>query len=195
MVNHTTIADVVPVLASMTRAGLRPSQPCHRDGCGTAHGHIRFLATELVFTHPILGPIARRSGFIPVGWQRSAHDPLRSALAALDRGEIVGIYPEGDVSANEDGSPRQFRTGAARLALHTGAPVVPVAQHDSRVIGHGSVAATLAGALRSVARRPVVRLAIGDTIRAADYAGRTVQEVSALLREGLTTTWQTLTQA
>src|SRR5690606_1184122 len=102
-VNHTTIVDVAPVLAALHRRGVRPSRPCRRDGCGSTHGHVRFLATEQLFSHALLGPLVRHAGFVPVGGGRSAESALRAGLAALDRGEIVGIYPEGDVTAAPDG--------------------------------------------------------------------------------------------
>ena len=192
MVNHTSIVDVAPVLASLHKAGLRPSRPCGNAGCGTAHGHVRFLASELVFRHPIVGPLARHAGFIEVGWQRSAPDALHAAMRTLDRGEILGIYPEGDVSAAPDGSPRTFRSGLARLALHSGAPVLPLVHHDARRIGTGTVSESLRGAARSVLRRPPLRLHVGRPVTVAEYGGRAVAEVTALLRERLVETWRGL---
>ncbi len=192
MVNHTSIVDVAPVLASLHTAGLRPSRPCGKPGCGTAHGHVRFLVSELVFRHPIVGPLARQAGSIEVGWQRSAPDALRAAMSTLDRGGIVGIYPEGDVSAAPDGSPRSFRTGLARLALHSGAPVLPLAHHDARRIGSGTVAESLRGAARSVLHRPPLRLHVGEPLTVGDYGGRSVAEVTTLLRARLVETWQAL---
>ncbi|MCI0688772.1 MAG: 1-acyl-sn-glycerol-3-phosphate acyltransferase [Sporichthyaceae bacterium] len=190
MVNHTTIVDVAPVLASLAKSGLRLSLACRRSGCGTEHGHVRFLATELVFRHPIVGPLAKHAGFIRVGWQRPAPDALRDALSALERGEVVGIFPEGNVSANPDGSPRRFRSGLARLALDTGCPVVPLAHHDARLIGAGGVAESLRGAARSVVRRPEIRLHVGEPVQPAEYAGLPIGRVSELLRSSLIRTWR-----
>jgi 1-acyl-sn-glycerol-3-phosphate acyltransferase len=65
-------------------------------------------------------------GMIPI--DRSGGDASRRALDAaadvLDRGELFGIYPEG--TRSRDGVLHKGRTGAARLALRTGAPLVPV---------------------------------------------------------------------
>ena len=191
-VNHTTIVDVAPVLAALYSAGLRPSRPCGRDGCETTHGHIRFLATELVFSNSILGPLVRHAGFVPVGGGRGAAAALRAGLAALRRGEIVGIYPEGDVAATDDGAPRRFRVGVSKLALESGAAIVPVAHHDARRIGSGSVARSLLGAMTSVVRRPTVRIRIGAPIKAAEYAGRTVADTAALIQERVTAVWRSL---
>jgi 1-acyl-sn-glycerol-3-phosphate acyltransferase len=191
-INHTTIVDVAPVIAALYKSGLRPSIPCGKLGCQTAHGHIRFLATEMVFAHPILGPLVRHAGFVPVGNGRSAAQALSSGLEALRRGEIVGIYPEGDVEASSDGSPRRFRIGVAKLAQETGATIVPVAHHDARVIGSGTVAQSLRGALTSIVRRPTVRIRVGTPIRAAEYAGRTLAETVSLVQERVTQVWRTL---
>lgn len=191
-VNHTTIVDVAPVLAALYQSGLRPSRPCGRTGCASAHGHVRFLATELLFAHPLAGPLVRHGGFVPVGSGRGAVAALRGALAALARGEIVGIFPEGDVAATTDGAPRRFRVGVGKLALESGAAIVPVAHHDARAIGSGSTARSLLGAVGSVVRRPVVRVGIGTPIRAAEYAGRTLAETVALVQDRVTAVWHSI---
>lgn len=191
-VNHTTIVDVAPVLAALYRSGLRPSRPCGRDGCASAHGHVRFLATELLFAHPVLGPLVRHAGFVPVGNGRGAVGAFRAALAALARGEIIGIYPEGDVTTAADGAPRRFRVGVGKLAQETGATIVPVAHHDARAIGAGSTARSLVGAVSSVVRRPVVRVRVGTPIRAAEYAGRTLAETVALVQGRVTAVWHSI---
>ena len=195
VVNHTTIVDVAPLLAALHRAGLHPSRPCGRSGCGTGHGHVRFLATEMVFANPVLGPLVRRAGFVPVGGGRSAVAALESGLAALARGEIIGIYPEGNVEASHDGAPRRFRIGVGRLALESGATIVPVAHHDARAIGSGSITRSLLGAATSVVRRPTVRIRVGAPIRPGDYAGRTLAETVALIRERVTEVWRSLSGA
>lgn len=193
-INHTTIVDVAPSLAALYKAGLWPSRRCGRHGCGTSHGHVRFLATEMVFANPILGPLVEHAGFIPVGSGRSAIAALSAALDALKRGEIVGIFPEGDVAASPDGSPRRFRTGVGRLALETGATIVPVAHHDARRIGSGTVAESLRGAVTSMVRRPTVRVNIGVPIRAAEYAGRTLADTVSLAQERVTAAWRAIAQ-
>ncbi|HSI93151.1 MAG TPA: lysophospholipid acyltransferase family protein [Jiangellaceae bacterium] len=191
-VNHTTIVDVAPVLAALYRAGLRPSRPCGRDGCTATHGHVRFFATEHVFANPILGPLVRHAGFVPVGGGRGAAAALKAGLAALARGEIVGIFPEGDVAATDDGAPRKFRLGVSKLALESDATIIPVAHHDARHIGSGSVTRSLLGAVTSMVRRPTVRIRIGAPIRAAEYAGRTIAETAALIQDRVTAVWRSL---
>jgi len=91
---------------------------------------VRILITESVFTIPAVGRLLRRTGQIPVVHEngRAAFD---EALRRLKDGQTVGIFPEGSLSPREGGlcSPR---TGAARLALMTGAPIIPVGIHLDR---------------------------------------------------------------
>lgn len=88
------------------------------------------LINELLFNVPLLGEYLRRSGHIPVcaGKGQAAVD---AALERLRQGCTVMIFPEGALSP-EDGGFHQARTGVARLALLSGAPVVPVGIHLSR---------------------------------------------------------------
>lgn len=192
VVNHTTIVDVVPVLSSLHKAGLRPGTNCSRKGCGHDHGHVRFLATELVFAHSIGGPLARSAGFIPVGYKRPAAQALQAAHESLAAGEIVGIYPEGDVSASSDGAPRPWRSGAARLALQALCPVIPLAQHDSREISTGDFGEVVRSVPKIAMNRPLVRLHVGTPVQPEEFAGLDVQATSDLLFERLLQTWQHL---
>jgi 1-acyl-sn-glycerol-3-phosphate acyltransferase len=176
----------------MFHAGLRPSEPCGRRGCGHQHTHIRFLASSHVFQNPVIGPLARQAGMIEVGFRQAGAVALQAAREALGRGEIVGIYPEGDVSAAPDGAPRRFRLGVGRLAADMRAPVVPVAHHDARAIGSGSLARSLGGALTSIVRRPTVRLRVGRPVRPEEFAGLPVREVVALVQERVTDVWRTI---
>lgn len=90
----------------------------------------RFLAKSTLFRgRGLVGSVMRGAGQIPVHRQTSdASLALRDAVAALHDGECVVIYPEGTVSRDPDKWPMVAKTGVARLALLSGAPVVPVAQ-------------------------------------------------------------------
>ena len=65
---------------------------------------------------------------IPVS-SSAAIGPLRRALRRLQRGEVVGVFPEGRVVAQ--GQHGRIHPGAALLAVHAGAPVIPVAIEGS----------------------------------------------------------------
>lgn len=193
-VNHTSIADVPPVISTLYKAGLRPSVPCGGPGCGLDHGHIRFMAATQVFDNPFIGPLARHGGMIEVAGRQVGAAALKAARDALTRGEVVGIYPEGDVSATEDGSPRRFRYGVGRLAVDAQAPVVPVAHHDARRIGTGSIARSLGGALTAVVRRPTIRLRVGEPIRPDELAGLPLREVVDLIQGRVTEVWRAVSE-
>jgi 1-acyl-sn-glycerol-3-phosphate acyltransferase len=189
-VNHTTIVDVAPVMTALYKAGLLPSGPCGREDCGSIHGHVRFLATSEIFDKPVLGSLARHWGFIEVPWKRPGAVAFKKARDALRRGEIVGIYPEGDVSAIPDGSPRKFRLGIGQLALQTNAPIYPVAHHDARKLGSGSTAQSIRGLLTAAVRRPAVHLRVGEPIVPEEFVGMSLREVVGLVQDRVTDVWR-----
>ena len=79
--------------------------------------------------------VLRGTGQIPV--QRHTADAslaLHAAVEALEKGEMVAIYPEGTVTREPDKWPMVAKTGVARLALLSGAPVIPVAQWGAQEI-------------------------------------------------------------
>lgn len=89
----------------------------------------RFMAKSTLFEgRGVVPSVMRGADQIPVHRQTSdASLALRDAVAALHAGECVVIYPEGTVSRDPDKWPMVAKTGVARLALLSGAPVVPVA--------------------------------------------------------------------
>ena len=96
----------------------------------------RFLAKSTLFRgRGLVATVMRGAGQIPVHRQTSsAASAVRDAVAAVQAGECVVIYPEGTVSRDPDKWPMRARTGVARLALLSGAPVVPVAQWGAQDI-------------------------------------------------------------
>ena len=90
--------------------------------------HPRFLAKQELFDKPIVGTVLRGAGQISV--RRGAGDAssLEEATRALQEGEVVVIYVEGTTTTtNADFSPGPGKTGAVRLSLATGVPILPVA--------------------------------------------------------------------
>ncbi|MCA1711017.1 MAG: 1-acyl-sn-glycerol-3-phosphate acyltransferase [Actinobacteria bacterium] len=102
---------------------------------GTARA-ARFLAKSSLFKgRGLVGSVMRGAGQIPVHRQTAdASLALRDAVAALHRGECIAIYPEGTVTRDPQKWPMQAKTGVARLALLSGAPVVPIAQWGAQDI-------------------------------------------------------------
>lgn len=89
----------------------------------------RFFAKASLFRVPLVGLVLRSSGQIPV--YRDSQDAvhaLSAAVAAVRRGECIALYPEGTLTVDPAIWPMTGKTGAARIALMTGAPLIPVAQ-------------------------------------------------------------------
>ena len=93
---------------------------------------VRYLGKVQIFKAPGLGWLARSCGQIPVDRQSErAKDSLAAAKAALNAGKLVGIYPEGTKGSDPDHWPMEGKTGAARLALESDVPVIPIGQWGS----------------------------------------------------------------
>jgi 1-acyl-sn-glycerol-3-phosphate acyltransferase len=88
------------------------------------HRTIRFLAKAELFESSVVRLFLRAFGTIPIARGEGDHSALASARRLIERGALVGIFPQGTCLPYRR---RPFRRGAARLALETGVPVVPVA--------------------------------------------------------------------
>jgi 1-acyl-sn-glycerol-3-phosphate acyltransferase len=90
---------------------------------------IRFMAKSQLFGPPVLTYIYKHGGVFPV--RRGHHDEeaFKTAYELLDQGEMLLVYAEGGRSrSGELGEPKP---GIGRIALESGAPIVPVAIHGS----------------------------------------------------------------
>jgi 1-acyl-sn-glycerol-3-phosphate acyltransferase len=89
----------------------------------------RFLAKDGLFKNAFLGAFLRGTGQIPVYRESAdAATAFRAAVDAINSGKCVAFYPEGTLTRDPDLWPMQGKTGVARVALLTKAPVIPVAQ-------------------------------------------------------------------
>jgi 1-acyl-sn-glycerol-3-phosphate acyltransferase len=145
---RTAAAIVLPVLRVWTKptwTGMEhvpatggviivPNHASHFDPLVVAHYIYeagrwpRFLAKASLWDIPVLGPALRKLKQIPV--ERGSVEAVKSLdvlVDAVNQGGAVVIYPEGTTTKEPDLWPMRGKTGAARLALVTGAPVVPVA--------------------------------------------------------------------
>jgi 1-acyl-sn-glycerol-3-phosphate acyltransferase len=145
--NHTSYAD-----------GILLAIACRERG-----RNVRLLATAGVFRVPVLGSTIRTLGFIPVQRGSSAAaDSLEAAAEALAAGEAVGLFPEGRITRDVGKWPERAKTGAVRLALRTGAPIVPVAMDGAHeVVGDR---AHLLRTMRNLVLPPEVRILVGDPV-------------------------------
>lgn len=110
--NHLTVVDPITVAYPLFIRGVLP----------------RFLAKEGLFRVPVLGWLMRQCAHIPVSrGSAQAGKSLDVARNVLDAGGAVLIFPEGTLTKDPEQWPMTGKTGAARLALATGAPVIPIA--------------------------------------------------------------------
>ncbi|WP_432493195.1 lysophospholipid acyltransferase family protein [Kineococcus gypseus] len=129
---------------------------------------VTFIAKAEMFTGSgvrgrLFGGFLRGIGQLPVDRSggRASSGAIDAALGVLARGELLGIYPEG--TRSPDGRLYRGRTGVARIALRSGAPVLPVA-----VVGTGELMPR--GRLLPRVRR--VGVVIGEPMDFSRYAGR-----------------------
>lgn len=95
----------------------------------------RFLGKASVFKVPFIGKIIAGSGQVPVERETAdASFALRHAVAFLEAGHCLGVYPEGTLTRDADTWPMKAKTGIARLAIMTQVPVIPCAQWGAQEI-------------------------------------------------------------
>lgn len=148
--NHISPADPLVLIAACQARRIAP----------------RIMATGGLFRTPVVGTAMRHFGHLRVDRRTPAVGAaLHSAGAALAAGSVVLVYPEGRIGLDPGMWPERGRTGTARLALVTGAPVVPVAQWGSHeLLPYGTPAGLVRAIVRVLVRRPVVRVHFGDPV-------------------------------
>ncbi|QIG42315.1 1-acyl-sn-glycerol-3-phosphate acyltransferase [Nocardioides anomalus] len=136
------------------------------------HGRIpRYLAKDGLFRNRFLGFFLRAAGQIPVyRASRNAIGAYDAAVQAVNDGQCVVVYPEGTLTRDPDLWPMVGKTGAARIALATGAPVIPIGQWGAQRV------------LAPYAKKPhlfppsLITMKVGDPV---DLSGLGPTEVNA----------------
>ena len=146
---------------------------------------VRFLAKRELFDAPVIGQLARALGGIPVDRGSGSNRPLREATRALTAGEVVVILPQGTIPRGPAFFDAELRgrTGAARLAQQTGAPVVPVGIWGTERVWPRS---TRVPNVATIGHPPRVRVRIGRPLDlsgpdAAKQTERLMGAITALL--------------
>lgn len=179
--NHSSLADPAVVIAALRRYGVEPV----------------VMAAAGLWRIPLLGAALRREGHIAVhrGSAR-AGECLDAAAAVLATGHCVLLYGEGRLPGHADSgeaAPGPFRSGPARLAAATGAPLVPVGQAGARRLCSGGPVKQLAGAVTAPLRRPGLHVHIGAPV----HLSGPVPEATLRIRAAVAAAWETavLTQS
>jgi 1-acyl-sn-glycerol-3-phosphate acyltransferase len=137
----------------------------------------RFLAKASLFRVPVVGRIIRACGQIPVErGAATARDALAAAVDAVRAGRAVVVYLEGTITLDPELWPMRGRTGAARIALQTGVPVVPIGQWGAQDIMYGKKIH-----LPKLLPRRTFRVLVGDPVPLEDL--RALPADAAVLAE------------
>ena len=132
------------------------------------HGRLpHYLAKSGLFKNKALGAFFRAAGQIPVErMSKNAVGAFDAAVQAVHEGKCVVVYPEGTITRDPEGWPMTGKSGAARIALETGCPVIPVGQWGAQQL------------LAPYAKKPdlyprkLVRMKVGEPIDLSDLAAK-----------------------
>ena len=103
-------------------------------GCLTRRP-VYYVAKKELFAHPVVGWLLNRLGAFPIDRGAGDQQAMDTARLILERGDCVVIFPEG--TRRRPGPLGSPRRGVGRLALQTGAPVVPVAVLGTEAVRRG----------------------------------------------------------
>ena len=147
-INHTSYVDFLPAALAATARGRR----------------MRFMIKAEMEQVRVVRFLIKHTGTIPVDRQAGA-GAYAAAVAALRRGELVGVYPEATISRSFE--LKDFKTGAARMAIEADVPIVPV-------IVWGAQRIWTKGHPRSLGRNKIpITVEVGDPIVATGDAAAT----------------------
>jgi 1-acyl-sn-glycerol-3-phosphate acyltransferase len=88
------------------------------------HRLVRFMAKSAVFGHWLAGPAMRAMQHIPVD-RAAGTAAFEAAVRALKDGAVVGVFPEATISTSF--TVKDLKAGVARMAVQSGAPIIPAA--------------------------------------------------------------------
>jgi putative phosphoserine phosphatase / 1-acylglycerol-3-phosphate O-acyltransferase len=169
--NHRSYFDVAALALVAARIG-RP---------------VRFLGKKEIFDAPVVGTIARAFGGIAVERGSGSDQPLQAAEAALRAGEVVIVLPQGTIPRGDAFFDPELKgkTGTARLAVATGAVVVPVGLWGTEAVWARSARTP---DITLVRRPPRITVRVGQPLQlsGSDAVADTVAimtAISALLPE------------
>jgi 1-acyl-sn-glycerol-3-phosphate acyltransferase len=143
-----------------------------------ASGHYPvFLAKSALFGRGFVARVVRGTGQIPVDRDGGAAAALRPAEDALAAGQCLVVYPEGTCTRDPDLWPMTGQTGAARLALASGTPVLPLASWGAQELlpyrkgEKGGLADTLKPGFHPFPRK-TVKVIAGPPVDLSRYEGQ-----------------------
>jgi 1-acyl-sn-glycerol-3-phosphate acyltransferase len=156
---------------------LAPNHVSHLDPFLISHFMLdnniapQFLAKDTLVGAKGYGWILRTADQIPVYRStEGAAESLRAAMQAVEAGKVVTIYPEGTITRDPAAWPMSGRTGAVRVALATGKPLVPLMQW-----GPQEILWPYAKRVRLFPRK-TIHIRVGRPVDLSDFADRELTE-------------------
>lgn len=151
----------------------------------------RFMAKASLFKIPVFGRLLSASGQIPVereGAVRSGdgrRNPMGAAGQLIARESGVIVYPEGSLTRDPDLWPMRGKSGAVRLALESGIPLIPVAHWGTQ-----RLMPRYAKRIHPFPRK-TIHVAVGEPIDLSRFTGRaldqkTISEATNVLMDAIT---------
>ena len=128
----------------------------------------RFMAKASLFKIPVVGWLLHKSGQIPVerARTRAKAETMNAANKIIELGGAVIVYPEGTLTREPGMWPMRGKTGAARLALQSGIPVIPVATWGAQ-----AVVPRFQKKLKFCFRAPI-KMIVGEPIDLSEFEGK-----------------------
>lgn len=136
----------------------------------------RFMAKASLFKVPVLGWLLKMSGQIPVereGAIRSGDarkNPMGAAAQLIKRESAIIVYPEGTLTRDPELWPMRGKSGAVRLALESGVPLIPVAHWGTQ-----ELMPRYAKRIRPFPRK-TIEVSVGEPLDLSHYAGRPLDQ-------------------
>ncbi|WP_370626914.1 lysophospholipid acyltransferase family protein [Cryobacterium sp. PAMC25264] len=155
----------------------------------------RFLAKASLFKLPVAGWLLTKSGQIPVqrGGSVRGSEPVKAARRLVERGQMVVVYPEGSLTRDPELWPMRGKSGAVRIALEQGIPIVPAAHWGTQQLME-----RYSNKLHLFPRKTIL-VKIGDPLDLAEFRGRnldtaTLNEATAVVMDAITALLEDLRQ-
>lgn len=125
-----------------------------------------YLAKAGVFKYKVFGAFLHAAGQIPVERSSSGATAFQAAVDAVDSGGAVCVYIEGSITKDPNGWPMKGKSGAARIGLATGCPVIPIGQWGAQ-----ELLPAYSARLRPFPRKPI-HMKVGDPVDLSDLLGK-----------------------
>ncbi len=133
----------------------------------------RFMAKASLFKIPLFGRLLRASGQIPVEREGAIRtgaggrrNPMGAAAQLIEQESGVIVYPEGSLTRDPGLWPMRGKSGAVRLALESGIPLIPVAHWGTQ-----KLMPRYAKRIHPIPRK-TIHVAVGEPLDLSRFAGR-----------------------